>query len=118
MAYKPRRCGKRWLDGDCPAGVLAIIDHGDRELDRYDVLYADVSEVKYEDSWRTEQWMGGLALTDRGAAYHFEMRAHEVSAYRYRMKHRYTKWSTLPTAVKSAVVNDLAELDRERQGHG
>ncbi|MCA2331855.1 hypothetical protein JF714_15540 [Mycobacterium avium] len=107
--YKPRRCSKRWLDGDCPAEVLAIIDHGEAETDRYDVIYSDVQRVKYDDSRRAELWLGGLSSTERGAVYHFELQAHEVSAYRYRFKHRYARWSDLPEAVKAAVRRDLAE---------
>lgn len=108
--YKPRRCSKRWLDGDCPNEVLAIIDLGESELERYDVIYTDVLKVKYEDSARTEQWLGGLSLSERGSSYHFELEAHQVAAYRYRMKHRYTKWSELPEAVKAAVRHDLEAM--------
>jgi hypothetical protein len=106
--YKPRRCSKRWLDGDCPAGVLAIIDHGDKELGRFDVIYTDVQEVRYPDSPRVEQWMMLLSVGANGGLWcHPEMQAHEVAAYRYRMKHRYTRWSDLPETVKAAVRRDL-----------
>ena len=110
-AYSPRRCGKRWLDDDCPPGVLAIIDAGpnDPAPERYDVIYTKVTEVKYEDSSYVEKWMGGYSLSESGVGSHFEMQAHQVADYRYRMKHRYTKWSTLPEAVKAAVRRDLEE---------
>ena len=107
--YTPRRCSKRWLDGDCPSGVLAIIDAGpnDPAPERYDVIYTEVTEVKYGS--RVEKWMGGYGLSEKGLGSHFEMEAHQVADYRYRMKNRYTKWSTLPEAVKAAVRRDLEE---------
>lgn len=112
-AYTPRRCSKRWLDGDCPAEVLAIIDHGAKETDRFDVIYADVQEVRYAGIRRVERWMTFYGLTEGGAGYHGELQAHEVAAYRYRMRNRYTKWSTLPDAVKAAVRRDIAQMQQE-----
>lgn len=105
---KPRRCSKRWLDGDCPSGVLAIIDHGniENESERYDVFYTQVSEIKY--GVRAEYWMQYYCVAPNGGGYHGEMEARQVVAYRYGMKHRYARWSDLPEAVKSAVRRDLA----------
>lgn len=101
--YKPRRCGKRWLDGDCPDGVLAIFDHPNEPADRYTVFY---SEPYAHDDPRGP-WLSFIALDEYGANYHGEMKAHEVADYRYRQKHRYAKWSSLPDAVKRAVRADL-----------
>ena len=111
-SYKPRRCSKRWLDGDCPSEVLAIIDHGNNALERFDVIYSDVEEIKYDNSSRVERWMTMLCLTASGAWYHNEMQAHQISAYRYRMKHRYARWSDLPDAVRAAVRRDLMSEQR------
>jgi hypothetical protein len=112
--YTPRRCSKRWLDGDCPREVLAIIDHGPKSSDRYDVIFTDVQQVAYEGSSRIEKWLQGVSITESGAfCDHFELRAHEVAAYRYRMKHRYARWSDLPEAVKSAVRSDIAAMNEE-----
>jgi len=104
--YTPRRCSKRWLDGDCPRDVLAIIDLGPNEPGgRYDVIYADVVR---DDR---DAWLGGIILSEAGVSHgHFELKAHEVAAYRYRMKHRYTTWTSLPEAVKKAVRDDIAYL--------
>lgn len=100
----PRRCGKRWLDGDCPDGVLAIIDSGTRvsPWERFDVIYSEVH------AGPREKWMAFLCCGVTGYGYHGEMKVDQVAAYRYRVKHRYAKWSTLPDAVKAAVRNDLA----------
>jgi hypothetical protein len=107
VSAKPRRCSARWLDSDCPREVLAIIDLGKREpsLERFDVIYTDVVRDGRDD------WLGLFCLSEEGYGYHVEMLAHKVAAYRYRMKHRYTKWSALPDAVKAAVRRDI-ELGR------
>lgn len=110
-AYTPRRCSKRWLDGDCPREVLAIIEAApsDPAPERYDVIYAEL--ITSHGNGLREEWLGGFSLSEHGAGSHFELRAHEMAAYRYRMKHRYAKWSTLPDAVKNAVRRDLAEVN-------
>lgn len=100
-AYSPRRCGARWLDGDCPKEILAIIDHGHSELERFDVIYAEVLENG------RDKWLTYFCLNEHGSGYHGELKAHQVAAYRYRMKHRYTTWSGLPGEVQDAVRVDL-----------
>ena len=110
MSAKPRRCSKRWLDGDCPDEVLAIIDTGDQMYsERYDVFY--VTPIANVDG---VTWLGYYSIAERGGGYHGEMPAHEVAAYRYRMKHNYVKWSTLPDAVKQSVRNDLIPIGSEK----
>ena len=112
-AYTPRRCSKRWLDGDCPPEVLAIIRHPHTDGGTYDVIYTDVQTVQYEHSHRVEQWLEGFSIAVSGAGIeHFELQAHQVAAYRYRFKHRYAKWSTLPDAVKDAVRRDIADAKK------
>jgi len=102
--YSPRRCGKRWLDGDCPTEILAIIEAApsDPAPERYDVIYAEIQ--RYEGYG---EWLNGFSLTEYGTGSHFELKTHEATAYRYRMKHRYTKWSTLPDVVKAAIRDDI-----------
>jgi hypothetical protein len=99
--YTPRRCSKRWLDGDCPAGVLAILDHPS-ELDRYTIIYADVMNDGNND------WLAYLGTSaDLAFSGHGQLKAHQVAEYRYRNKHRYARWSDLPEAVKNVVRRDL-----------
>lgn len=104
MRNKPRRASRRWLDGDCPRGVLAILDHPNF-ADRYTVFYA---EPYGEDN----SYIAGRAMSEnpfhpQGVGLTIEQRAWEVAAYRYRNKHRYAKWSTLPEACKRLVRQDL-----------
>jgi len=99
--YKPRRCGKRWLDGDCPKGVLAIMDHP-KELDRYTIFY----NAPIVDDGRGS-WLTYLSSTEDGWYYHDEMEAYKVANYRYHNAHRYIRWSDLPEVVKNIVRKDL-----------
>lgn len=99
---KPRKCSKRWLDGDCPQGVLAIFDDP-RTCDRYTVFYVDV-----EDGYLSYVGMSGAPFHPQGFGQHGEMQAHEVAQYRYHNKHRYARWSALPEDCKKLVRQDLA----------
>lgn len=107
--YSPRRqSATRWLDGDCPRGVLAIYDHP-KELDRFTVFFV---EPIAGDTYAT-MCLGFLSVTESGGTYHGEMQAHEAAAYRYRVRNYAAKWSTLPAPVKAAVRRDLAEAAKE-----
>jgi len=106
--YSPRRQSARWLDGDCPRGVLAIYDNGgtskrNGSLDRYTVFYAD-TETDGRDTW-----VSVLLSSDDPGSFggHDQMRAHDVAAYRNRFSHTACRWTDLPAAVRAAVKRDL-----------
>ena len=112
--YKPRRASVRWLDGDCPPGVLAIFDHPD-SFDRYTVFYTEpVVGTTYADMWLGYRGMSTDPTSPQGFGIYGEMEAWQVAAFRYRNKHRRTTWSRLPEKVKAVVRRDLAELDKLR----
>lgn len=102
--YRPRRASARWLDGDCPPGVLAIFDHP-HEHERYTIFYAQVDHDAHGDPW-----IGylGSAVDPQGCSGHGQMEAWKVRQYRYRNHHRCATWSSLPDAVKDIVRRDLA----------
>lgn len=107
--YTPRRQSARWLDGDCPRGVLAIYDNGgvtkrNGSVDRYTIFYANA----WQDM-NAEWWIGYLSSGENpnGCSGHDEMKAHQVAAYRYRVRHHAVKWTDLPEAVRAVVVADL-----------
>jgi hypothetical protein len=102
MSAKPRKCSKRWLDGDCPAGVLAVFDHP-KTIDRYTVIYAGV-----ENGHMSYVAMNATPFHPQGFGQHGEMETHEVASYRYHNKHRYARWSDLPADCKQLVKRDLA----------
>jgi hypothetical protein len=105
--YKPRRASKRWLDADCPAGVLAILDHPNF-TDRFTVLYSEpVAGNTYADMFIGYRGMSANPFHPQGVGMYGEMRVCEAAAYRYRNKHRYARWSALPDAVKRCVCQDL-----------
>jgi hypothetical protein len=100
--HKVRRCNKRWLDADCPAGVLAIID-SKTFIDRYTILFTETFE--YEG----KTYVTYLGTNESGSVSgHGLMPAHEAAAYRYRNKHRYMRWSDLPESVKAMVHYELS----------
>ena len=103
--YTPRRASKRWLDGDCPKGVLAIFDHP-KFADRFTVFYAETAT--YEGQvWVDYRAMSEAPTHPQGVGLYCQMRAHEVADYRYRNSHRAAKWSSLPEAVQALVRRDL-----------
>lgn len=107
--YRPRRCSKRWLDGDCPREVLAIMDNGGKTFDRYTVFYTYV-ERDHRDIWISYRGMSEHPASPTGFGVSGDMRAHEVAAYRYRFKHHYATWSSLPPDVKAAVRRDCEAI--------
>jgi len=104
--YTPRRQSKRWLDADCPAGVLAIYDNRGQSADRYTVIYREpVTGSTYADMWIGYRAMSENPFHPQGVGMYGEFRAHECAGFRYRA--RPAKWSDLPDAVKRCVRQDL-----------
>lgn len=106
--YTPRRQSKRWLDGDCPNGVLAILDAGKTQFDRWTVIYREpICGTTYADMWFGYRGMSDNPTHPQGVGMYGELEAHQAAALRYRQ--RSAKWSALPDAVKRCVRRDLAE---------
>jgi hypothetical protein len=111
--YRPRRQSPRWLDGDCPRGVLAIYDNGgvskrNGSVDRYTVFYADTATDHRGGVWVSYRGMSESPSSPQGYGIGDEMRAHEVAAYRYRVRHQAARWSDLPAEVQHVVRRDLS----------
>lgn len=112
-AYRPRRQSARWLDGDCPRGVLAILDNKGQTFDRYTVFYAQpICGTTLRDMVIGYRGMSEDPFAPQGFGIFDELQAYEVAQYRYRNKHHYARWSDLPAQVKKSVRQDVAELDR------
>jgi hypothetical protein len=105
MSYRPRRMPKRFLDADCPQGVLAILDDP-RAIDRYTVIYAE----PVTDDGRTFQYvaMNAAPFHPQGFGQHGEMDASSLARYRYENSRFYAKWSDLPEDCKRLIRQDLA----------
>ena len=107
--YKPRRQSKRWLDEDCPNGVLAIYDDHNF-ADRYTVFYKEpISGSTYQDMWIGYRSMSENPFHPCGVGLYCEMLAYQVASYRYSARHKAAKWSSLPEKVKQCVIQDLKE---------
>ena len=102
MSYKPRRASRRWLDSDCPKGVLAIFDDP-RTIDRYTVFYCDV-----ERDCITYVGMNAAPFHPQGFGQHGELSTAQTARYRYENSHRACRWSDLPEDCKRLVRQDLA----------
>lgn len=108
MRYTPRRAPARFLDGDCPSGVLAIYDNG-KSFDRYTVFYRDV----VEDG--RDVWVGYRAMSEHpsspfGFGIYDQMRRYEMQSYRRYAYRQQVPWSSLPDDVKACVRRDCREL--------
>lgn len=109
QSYTPRRASKRWLDGDCPDGVLAIFDNP-KYADRFTVFYrAPVSGDSFANMWLGYRAMSANPYDAQGVGIYGESQAYQVAAFRYRNRHKAAKWSTLPDKVRECVLCDLSE---------
>jgi hypothetical protein len=107
--YRPRRASAKFLDADCPKGVLAIFDNGGKTFDRYTVVYADLIKGYGPGDW----WIGYRGMSEnptdpQGFGIYDEMPARQMAEYRRRAYRESVKWSSLPDAVKKVVRRDCA----------
>jgi hypothetical protein len=108
--YTPRRQSKRWLDADCPRGVLAIYDNGGETADRYTVFYADpVRSGSYATTIIGHRGMSEQPSHPQGVGMFGEMSAYDTAAYRYAASKQACKWSEMPPAVQACVRRDLED---------
>jgi hypothetical protein len=110
----PRRQNQRWLDGNCPAGVLAIYDDGTRSYDRYTVFYATpIKGDTYANMWISYRGMSENPTNPQGVGLFGELQAYQVADYRYRNRNRACRWTALPREVQDVVRRDLAEVSQD-----
>lgn len=105
--YRPRRAGRKWLDGDCPTGVLAILDNGGATADRYTVIYSEPMIGRDGSTWLALRDMSSDPYHPQGIGIWSEYPAHVIAAYRNRHHHLYARWSDLPEPVQRCVRQDL-----------
>lgn len=112
--YVPRRQNSRWLDGDCPKGVLAIYDDGERTVDRYTVFYVKpITGDTYTNMVIGYRGMSEHPTHPQGVGMFGEMEAYKVAEYRYHNRNRACRWSALPQEVRDVVTRDLAEMTQD-----
>lgn len=114
MSYTPRRQSNRWLDGDCPKEVLAVMDNKGKTFDRYTVFYVPTKAMREEYPHRG-MWIGFRGMSERpsspnGFGIYDQMEAYKVAEYRYRAKRDYATWSSLPKEVQDVVRRDCKEI--------
>ena len=106
--YTPRRMPKRFRDGDCPDGVLDIIDEGPNSFaDRYTVVYTEV--IAPHDPFNRSIGYRGMCANPMhplGVGMYGELKVHEMVAYRARKARKRIKWSDLPKDVRYVAKRD------------
>lgn len=117
MTYRPRTQSKKFLDGDCPAGVLAIYDNGDKTWDRYTVFYKPLEPQDYAHGIIGYRGMSQDPYAPNGFGLYSEMKPYEVAAYRNRVYHESAKWSDLPEQVKKSVRHDCSDFEVMTAGY-
>jgi len=77
--YTPRRQSARWLDSDCPKGVLAILDAGKTTNGRWTVIYAEpVVSGDYHETILGYRGMCSTPFAPCGVGLYGEMPAHDA----------------------------------------
>lgn len=110
--YQPRRLSKRWLDGDCPEGVLAIYDDP-RTSDRYTIFYRETSKDHAGEVWVDYRAASVDPFNPCGIGLYCQMKDYQVRHYRAHNGHRKATWSSLPEDVKRLVRQDLTPEPEE-----
>lgn len=110
MTYRPRTQSAKFLNTDCPAGVLAIYDNGGKTFDRYTVFYKPSEAVDYAYGYIGYRGMSEDPYSPSGFGIYGEMKAHEVAAYRNSIYRESAKWSDLPEQVKKSVRQDCEDF--------
>jgi len=106
--YIPRTQSKKFLNGDCPKGVLAIYDNGGDTFDRYTVFYKPtepLEDIRGEIGYRG---MSEHPFSAQGFGIYDSMPAHQARAYRSSVYRHSCKWTDLPEDVQKAVRNDCS----------
>lgn len=106
MSYRPRTQSKKFLDTDCPSGVLAIYDNGGQTQDRYTVFYKGVEVDHRNRPWIGFRGMSESPTSPHGFGIYEEMEAYQVAQFRSSSYRQSAKWSDLPEEVKACVRRD------------
>lgn len=114
MTYRPRTQSKKFLDGDCPAGVLAIYDNGGETFDRYTVFYKPVEPLEDLRGRIGYRGMSEHPYSAQGFGIYGDMEAYEVARYRDSVYRHSCKWTDLPEDVQRSVRQDCKEWEQAK----
>lgn len=112
--YTARKAGKRWLEG-APAYILDVFDDK-RTCDRYTVVFGREFAYHTLPDGKCEEGFGELSNTymrflgmsnapshPQGVSMWGELKAYDLSAYRYRNAHCRVRWLDLPEHIREHV---------------
>jgi hypothetical protein len=117
MTYQPRTQSEKFLDGDCPKGVLAIYDNGGKTFDRYTVFYKPTEPLKDIYAPIGYRGMSEHPSDPQGFGQYGEMAAWEAREYRSSIYRDSCKWTDLPEDVQRCVRNDCSDLEVQAAGY-
>lgn len=103
---KRKQFKEKYFDGDCPDGILFIMDNKGKTFDRYTVLYEQVHGDPPRE-YLIGRGMSSDPFHPQGFGQMFEMPEYNVASYRMLHKSEYIKWSELPEKVKQCIRQDL-----------
>ena len=105
--YKPRRAGKRWLEG-APEYVLDCFDNRGKTCDRYTVMFGGSMYVlRYGRIAHLD--MSGAPTHPQGVSLWGDSTLADAAAFRYREGHYRVRWLDLPENVRAHVVARATE---------
>lgn len=117
MTYTPRTQSKKFLDGDCPAGVLAIYDNGGATFDRYTVFYKPLERQDYAHGYIGYRGMSESPASPQGFGIYDGMKPYEAAAYRRSVYRHSAKWTDLPEEVQRVVRYDCSDAEVTAAGY-
>lgn len=117
MSYTPRTQSKKFLDGDCPAGVLAIYDNGGKTFDRYTVFYKPTEPQDYTRGYIGYRGMSESPSSPQGFGIYDTMTPFQARQYRGGIYRESARWTDLPEEVKRVVRNDCSDAEVAAAGY-
>lgn len=110
--YKPRRAGKRWLEG-APEYVLDCFDDKGKSIDRYTVLFGGSLWIPgdYRGHGGRVQYLGmsGAPTHPQGVSMWGELEPYQAAEYRRRSGHDRVRWLDLPEEIRRHVIGRATE---------
>lgn len=103
MAYRPRKSGKRWLEG-APEGLLACYDNGGKSADRYTALYGPPLWEPSRGSMLPARFMSTYPTHPQGIGLFGEHPAWDRAALG-----RKVRFLDLPEDVRRVIIRDCIE---------
>jgi len=98
-----RRAGARWRE-EAPEFFVDAFDLGEKFADRYTIIVLPVLEYN-QTMWVTVINSSGQPSHPQGIFIADQMKAYDVSSFRYRNGHNRIAWKDLPIKVRESLTD-------------